>query len=65
MSTEESFEIRILLKGSGDIEKFNIVKEWYKTDGNAKVFRLLLNDKYQEIKKLKLQSPLREEEIES
>ena len=46
-------EIRLVLKGK-DVEKFNIIKTWYNEKMDTAVFRTLLTEKYQEIKKIKL-----------
>ena len=46
-------EIRLVLKGK-DVEKFNVIKTWYNETMDTSVFRTLLTEKYQEIKKIKL-----------
>lgn len=50
-----SVEIRFVLEGV-DAEKFKEVKEWLKQRTNTGVFRALLDEKYQEIKKLQFNS---------
>ena len=46
-------EIRIIFEGE-DEEKFTIVKDWLKEKTNTGVIRNLINEKYQEIKRLHL-----------
>jgi hypothetical protein len=48
----EEIEIRFHLQGV-DSEKFKEVKDWLKQKTNTGVFRSLLDEKYQEIKKIK------------
>ena len=57
-------EIRLVLKGK-DVEKFNIIKTWYNEKMDTGVFRTLLTEKYQEIKKIKLLGKANIEDIQN
>ncbi|MEA3248435.1 MAG: hypothetical protein U9Q73_01890 [Nanoarchaeota archaeon] len=58
--SSENLEIRLNLK-SEDQEKLEVVKSWYKKRTSTSVIRLLLDEKYQEIKKLKLNANVKED----
>ena len=45
-------EIRFSLNTFEEVEKLNIVKKFLKISQNTKIFRFLLNEKYQEIQKI-------------
>ena len=55
-------EIRLVLKDK-DVEKFNMIKVWYNEKMDTSVFRTLLTEKYQEIKKIKLLGNLPDDDV--